>query len=63
MKRQLLALGIVVSLGVTAAPSQRFGSQVPTQVGQAGPRAGLSPYLNLARGGLPAVNYYGLVVP
>ncbi len=63
MKRQMLALGILVSLGVSAAPAQRYGSQVPSQAGQAGPRSGLSPYLNLARGGLPAVNYYGLVAP
>jgi len=38
-------------------------AQAPAGFGQGAGRPGISPYLNLARGGNPAINYYGLVRP
>src|SRR5215203_848978 len=60
MKRILYCTMVLVSLAVLPQVSQ---AQVPSGFGQGAPRPGLSPYLNLNRGGNPAINYYGLVRP
>ena len=52
----LVSLGLLASLGAEAALAQR-----PGVAGARGP--GLSPYLNLRRGGNQAANYYLGVVP
>jgi hypothetical protein len=64
-----IAAALMLFLGVTSAATaqypgynqnlNRFGPPPPG--GPYGP--GLSPYLNLLRGGLPAANYYGGVLP
>ena len=57
----LRSLGLVAFLGLTWVGS------APAQPGMYGPGSGIrpaySPYLNLARRGNPAINYYGLVRP
>lgn len=66
-KHGLLALAAAGSLGLSMASAQTFGPPTagrsdvgrPPNIG----RPTVSPYLNLMRGGLPAVNYYGLVRP
>src|SRR5262245_26793062 len=63
MKRKLLALGIAVGLGWAIFPTHGYGQAPPLGAGVFGPRPAVSPYLNLTRGGLPAVNYFGLVRP
>jgi hypothetical protein len=50
-------------LGTLAALPLASQAQVPAGFGQGAPRPSLSPYLNLNRGGNPAINYYGLVRP
>jgi len=61
MKRtQWLTLGFLV-LG-TVSGVQAQGTYVRPAAGSYA-QAPLSPYLNLVRGGNPAVNYYGLVRP
>lgn len=51
------AWGSLVALGVgLSSASAQVGVYTP-------PRAPISPYLNLNRGGNPAINYYGLVRP
>src|SRR5262245_24136034 len=66
-ERGVLALVTVMGLAVPGAWAQVFG---PSPVGRPDvgrpPNLGgpaVSPYLNLNRGGLPGVNYYGLVRP
>jgi hypothetical protein len=56
------ALAVVVGLwaGAGRAPAQSPG---PPRLGAPPPPPGSSPYLNLLRGGNPAINYYGLVRP
>jgi hypothetical protein len=63
MKRLAMcaAVGAVLALSAGAARAQ-FGYYSPPQTSPF-PRAPISPYLNLARGGNPAINYYGLVRP
>jgi hypothetical protein len=64
MKRFVLACTLATGLGVLAPPGQ-----VQAQYGLPGMpqnpyiRPPVSPYLNLTRGGNPAVNYFGLVQP
>jgi hypothetical protein len=58
MSRTLLAL----TLALGAATAVRAQGYVPPRVSPFG-NGGISPYLNLLRGGNPAVNYYGLVRP
>src|SRR5207302_9756411 len=53
------SVGIVNFLAGPAALAQTARPLPP----QAGSSPGISPYLNLLRGGLPAVNYYGIVRP
>jgi hypothetical protein len=55
------AVGAAVALSAGPARAQ-FGYYSPPQTSPF-PRAPISPYLNLARGGNPAINYYGLVRP
>src|SRR5215203_6920838 len=60
MKRIICWTLVLGSLTALPVASQ---AQVPAGFGQGAPRPGLSPYLNLGRGGNPAINYYGLVRP
>jgi hypothetical protein len=53
------ALGAALSAGPARA---QFGYYSQPQTSPF-PRSPISPYLNLARGGNPAINYYGLVRP
>jgi hypothetical protein len=68
MKREVLALACAVGLAAVA-PAQQVRSFVspPLNPGVGQPPINrppaVSPYLNLARGGLPGINYYGLVRP
>jgi hypothetical protein len=55
------AVGAAVALSAGAARAQ-FGYYSPPPTSPF-PRSPISPYLNLARGGNPAINYYGLVRP
>src|SRR5256885_1629029 len=62
MNRTTLALAaLLVALAARPAHAQVLGSYAPFTNPYARPP--LSPYLNLNRGGIPAVNYYGLVRP
>jgi hypothetical protein len=62
MNRWTLALAaLVVALAARPAPAQVLGQYTPPYNPYARPP--LSPYLNLNRGGVPAINYYGLVRP
>jgi hypothetical protein len=54
MKRSFLALFVLVAVTVGET-----SAQLPAAMGS----PTVSPYLNLARPGLPAINYYGLVRP
>src|SRR5262245_31778220 len=65
MRRLLVSAVAVAALwGFVGEAAQAQFQRVGTRP-QAGPlyRPPLSPYLNLARGGNPAINYYGLVRP
>ncbi len=55
------AVGAAVALSAGTARAQ-FGYYSPPATSPF-PRSPISPYLNLARGGNPAINYYGLVRP
>ena len=62
MKRATLALAVVVVALATARPaSAQIGIYNPPA--QPFGQPPVSPYLNLFRGGPPAINYYGLVRP
>jgi hypothetical protein len=66
MKRALLVLVTAVGLGVSTASAQvPVAPMINTPIGQPpiSQMPAISPFLNLTRGGLPAVNYYGIVVP
>jgi hypothetical protein len=54
----LTCLLLVLSAG-SSAPAQTY---VPPRVSPYA-NGGISPYVNLLRGGNPAINYYGLVLP
>ena len=58
MKRNVRYVAALFVLGLCATASQ---AQFGTNTG--GGRPAVSPYLNLFRGGDPAINYYGLVRP
>ena len=64
MKRCLLAAAVALAW-VAAAVGPRAEAQFTYQRPQTNPYGGnpVSPYLNLTRGGNPAINYYGLVRP
>lgn len=49
---------ILIGLGIIATSARPAAAQPPGV-----PRSPYSPYLNLARPGNPAINYYGLVRP
>ena len=57
MKRLARHVAVIIGWALFAAVCQAQA------FGQAPYRPGLSPYLNLNRGGNPAINYYGLVRP
>ncbi|HZY88235.1 MAG TPA: hypothetical protein VFE78_25590 [Gemmataceae bacterium] len=57
------AAAVTAAVALSAGPARaQFGYYSPPQTSPF-PRAPISPYLNLARGGNPAINYYGLVRP
>jgi len=60
--RQFLWLSVALLLHGVAAPLSAQEPYARPATGPSNP-APLSPYLNMARGGNPAVNYYGLVRP
>jgi hypothetical protein len=61
MKPYLVSLLAMLALGTGAGAQQQIGSYSPPVVN---PRPVISPYLNLNHGGgVPAVNYYGIVRP
>ena len=57
----LFVAALLVALAARPAAAQVLGQYTPPSNPYARPP--LSPYLNLNRGGIPAVNYYGLVRP
>jgi hypothetical protein len=61
---RFIRAGMVAAVALWAA-ADRAAAQPPSppRLGAAVPPPGASPYLNLLRGGNPAVNYYGLVRP
>jgi hypothetical protein len=63
MRRAFLTMALAAGLAFVAT-AQPSAAQVPFQP-QANPyvRPAVSPYLNLARSGNPAINLYGLVKP
>jgi polysaccharide export outer membrane protein len=62
MNRWTLAVAaLLVALAARPASAQALGQYTPPYNPYGRPP--LSPYLNLSRGGIPAVNYYGLVRP
>ena len=66
MNRLVLGFTVLAAIGVTVVLPDRAAGQYPgpPRLGSAPPPPGLSPYLNLMRGGASAgVNYYGLVRP
>ncbi len=58
---RLILAACIVSLSARASHAQRPGA--PAGFGAGAGRPTISPYLNLANSGDPAVNYYGLVRP
>jgi len=50
---------VTLSIGLSQASAQQLGVYQPAYQ----PRSPISPYLNMGRGGNPAINYYGLVRP
>jgi hypothetical protein len=65
MKRFTLVALTALALVPTLAPERALGQVFLPQAQSFGGnrRPTVSPYLNLARGGSPAVNYYGQVLP
>jgi hypothetical protein len=64
MKQLLGSLVVVAALvAAQAAHAQGFGGYTPPATNPYPNRPMVSPYLNLARGGNSALNYYNLVVP
>jgi hypothetical protein len=59
MTLTLAAVGLLMGLAPTARAQAPFGRPPTSPFGG----APISPYLNLLRGGNPAINYYGLVRP
>ena len=59
----LVVSGILVLATTREASAQYPGSLAPGRPPQQGAGPVFSPYLNLLRGGNPAINYYGLVRP
>jgi hypothetical protein len=62
MKRILLTVAVLGVWGLFGAGSARAQGLV-RPLPLPGPRSPVSPFLNLNRGGLPAVNYFDLVRP
>lgn len=63
MLRNLAVLALAVLSGSPALAQLPPNFGRPPGPGSPGFQPAVSPYLNLARGGVPAVNYYGLVRP
>jgi hypothetical protein len=63
MCRWLATLAVVFLSAAPLFAQQPPAIGRPPGVGSPGYHPPVSPYLNLGRGGLPAINYYGLVRP
>jgi hypothetical protein len=60
IRSAIIAISVLALFAATSHAQQRTA---PTGFGQGAGRPALSPYLNLANNGDPAINYYGLVRP